>query len=467
MLFSVLFRIFATAVDSTAVEIKKGGSMKFYNREREVAELQRVRDLAFTQHSRMIVVTGRRRIGKTSLVREALKDGVMLYFFVGRKAERVLVAEFAVQVRERLSVFVPDGLISFSGLMQYLFELGKSRTFSVVIDEFQEFYNVNESVFSDLQNLWDIYRKETRVNLVISGSVYSLMQRIFTDRSEPLFGRADNILRLHPFRTDVLRQVMEENAPGYTNDDLLALYVITGGIPKYVELLCDNEMLSVEKMYRFVFSELSPFVEEGRYLLITEFGKNYGTYFSILQEIANGNHTQGVIENQLGGMAIGGHLNKLENVYRLIRRERPLFAKPGSKKNVRYIIEDNFLNFWFRYMEKNQSYIELRNFDDLCGLALADYATYSGRMLEKYFMQKLAEAGGYKAIGSWWETRVNPHEIDIVALRTEGNRALVAEVKRNPENYSHKLFMEKVEALRRKEMMRYDIETRLFTLTDL
>ena len=205
------------------------------------------------------------------------------------------------------------------------------------------------------------------------------------------------------------------------------------------------------------------FIDEGRNLLITEFGKNYGTYFSILSEIANGHYTQGEIESALGGTAIGGYLSKLENVYNLITRERPIFAKPGTKKNVRYIIE------------RNRSYIELQNFDDLRQLAKADYPTYSGRVLEKYFKQKLAETGGFKEIGSWWETkssigkqRINSYEIDIVALKSSGKKALIAEVKRVPENnYSHTVFMEKVEHLKQKEMSKYDIETQVLGLKDM
>ena len=120
-----------------------------------------------------------------------------------------------------------------------------------------------------------------------------------------------------PFNTKVLKQIMEDFAPGYSNDDLLALYTLTGGVPKYVELFCDNQALSVDRIYDFVFSENSLFIDEGRNLLITEFGKNYGIYFSILLEIANGHYTQGEIESALGGISIGGHLSKLENVFNL------------------------------------------------------------------------------------------------------------------------------------------------------
>ena len=269
--------------------------MKFYNREKEIAELKRVQELAFGQNSRMIVVTGRRRIGKTSLIKQALKGTPTVYFFIGRKAESILVADFIKIVRETLSIFIPDGISNFTTLIQYLFEIGKTRSFNIVIDEFQEFYNIRPDVFSDMQNLWDEYRQETKINLVISGSVYSLMQKIFTDHGEPLFGRADNILCLRSFNTKVLKQIMEDFAPGYSNDDLLALYTLTGGVPKYVELFCDNQALSVDRIYDFVFSENSLFIDEGRNLLITEFGKNYGIYFSILLEIANGHYTQGEI----------------------------------------------------------------------------------------------------------------------------------------------------------------------------
>lgn len=448
--------------------------MKFYNREKEVAELKRVQELAFTQNSRMIVVTGRRRIGKTSLIKEALKGTPTVYLFIGRKAESILVTDFVKIVRETLSIFVPEGIPTFTNLMQYLFEVGKTRAFNIVIDEFQEFYNIRPDVFSDMQNLWDEYKQETKINLVISGSVYSLMQKIFTDHNEPLFGRADNILCLRAFKIGVLKQIMEDLASGYSNDDLLALYTLTGGIPKYVELFCDNQALTIDKMYDFVFSENSLFIDEGRNLLITEFGKTMVPIFHFVR------NRQRALYARRDRIGIGRYSYRrlFKQTGECIQFNNPgtsYFAKPGTKKNVRYVIGDNFLNFWFKYIEQNRSYIELQNFDDLRQLAKADYPTYSGRVLEKYFKQKLAETGGFKEIGSWWETkssigkqRINSYEIDIVALKSSGKKALIAEVKRVPENnYSHTVFMEKVEHLKQKEMSKYDIETQVLGLKDM
>lgn len=113
--------------------------MKFYNREKEIAELKRVQELAFGQNSRMIVVTGRRRIGKTSLIKQALKGTPTVYFFVGRKAESILVADFIKIVRETLSIFIPDGISNFTNLIQYLFEIGKHVLLILSLMNFRSF----------------------------------------------------------------------------------------------------------------------------------------------------------------------------------------------------------------------------------------------------------------------------------------------------------------------------------------
>lgn len=445
--------------------------MRFYNRENEIAELKRICNLSFTHNSRMTVLTGRRRIGKTSLIKKAFEDSdaPMLYFFTGRKAEAAIVDDFVREIHDKLHGYVPEGLMSMTGVLRHLFELAKTMSFTLVIDEFQEFITVNPSVFSDLQNLWDSYRSDTRMNLVLSGSVMSMMRRIFTDAHEPLFGRADNIINLRPFRIKVMKEILKDYNPEYTNEDLLALYSITGGIPKYIELFCDNGHVTGDSMIRFSVSYMSPFIDEGRNLLITEFGRDYGTYFSILLTIAQGRTSQAEITAALGGMAIGGHLERLENTYNIISKFRPVMSKPGSKNTVRFRISDNFMQFWFRFIERNRSMIELDNYDDLRDVVMRDYPAYSGLILEKYFRQLLTEGGGFREMGSWWEAKAGKeaNEIDIVGIRTEGKSALVAEVKRNARNYDNKSFMAKIEHIKTKILSGYEIESRLYTIDDM
>lgn len=432
-------------------------TMRFYDRTNELAELQRIKNLSFNDHSRLTVVTGRRRIGKTSLIMRSIEDSPTVYLFVGRKNEATLCAEFIPVIAQSLETFVPNEIRTFRSLFQYLMELSVSRAFNLVIDEFQEFYNINESVYSDMQNLWDQYRKKSRMNLIVSGSIYSLMQKIFQNSKEPLFGRADNIIKLSAFSLTTLKEIIHDHRPDYSNDDLLALYAFTGGVPKYVELFCDNGALSVDEMINFMIRENSPFTDEGKNLLVEEFGKNYATYFSILSAISGGINTQPEIEAALGNKSIGGQIKRLIEDYNIIVRKRPILAKEGSQ-TVRYEIQDNFIRFWFNYFDRHRSLIEIKNFVGLQAIIKADYPTYSGKMLEEYFKQKFAESFQYRAIGSWWDTRNGQDEIDIVALKLEKKQAVVAEVKRQKKNFKPELLAAKVEHLKRKLLPKYQIE---------
>lgn len=440
--------------------------MKFYDREEELAELKRIQQLAFEESSRLTVVTGRRRIGKTSLIAKATEGTPSVYLFVGRKNEAALVNEFIPIIRQSLDAFVPDGIQTFRSLFQYLMELGTHRSFNLIIDEFQEFYNINKSVFSDMQNFWDQYRKKSNVNLIVSGSIYSLMHKIFQDEKEPLFGRADNILKLYPFKLNVLKEIMTDYAPSYTNDDLLALYTFTGGVPKYVELFCDNRVLTVQEMIQFMVRDNSPFTDEGKNLLIEEFGKNYATYFSVLGAIANSKNTQSEIESALGGISVGGYLKRLDEDYNVITRIRPIFSKEGVQA-VRFIIGDNFLRFWFKYFDRNRSYLEIKNFEALRKLIAGDYTTYTGKVLELYFKQKFAESFEYREIGSWWNPKGNQYELDIVALRTEKNRAVIVEVKRQRKEFKLELLESKIKYLKEKVMPKYKIEAVCLSMEDM
>ena len=431
--------------------------MRFYDRTSELAELQRIKNLSFNDHSRLTVVTGRRRIGKTSLIMRSIEDSPTVYLFVGRKNEATLCAEFIPVIAQSLETFVPNEIRTFRSLFQYLMELSVSRAFNLVIDEFQEFYNINESVYSDMQNLWDQYSKKSRMNLIVSGSIYSLMQKIFQNSKEPLFGRADNIIKLSAFSLTTLKEIIHDHRPDYSNDDLLALYAFTGGVPKYVELFCDNGALSVDEMINFMIRENSPFTDEGKNLLVEEFGKNYATYFSILSAISGGINTQPEIEAALGNKSIGGQIKRLIEDYNIIVRKRPILAKEGSQ-TVRYEIQDNFIRFWFNYFDRHRSLIEIKNFVGLQAIIKADYPTYSGKMLEEYFKQKFAESFQYRAIGSWWDTRNGQDEIDIVALKLEKKQAVVAEVKRQKKNFKPELLAAKVEHLKRKLLPKYQIE---------
>jgi len=117
---------------------------------------------------------------------------------------------------------------------------------------FQEFLGINPSVYSDMQHYWDVHKASSRINLLVCGSVHSLMHRIFEDYKAPLFGRATSFMQVHPFRVSVLKEILSDNNPAWTPEDLLALYAFTGGVAKYVQLLVDNRALTLATMLDYI-----------------------------------------------------------------------------------------------------------------------------------------------------------------------------------------------------------------------
>ncbi len=436
--------------------------MKFYNRETELQQLESVRQNA-QERAQMTFIVGRRRIGKTRLVREAYQGQAFIYFFVSRKNEALLCQEFISEVEKALGKRVLGEFRTFARLFEYLLNESKQLSFTLVIDEFQEFANINVSIYSDMQHLWDIYKEDARINLVLSGSVYSMMKKIFENSKEPLFGRATGRMHLKPFNVDVLKQIYREVYPEYKTDDLLAFYMLTGGVAKYVELFVDSGIFTLDSMLDDIFRDNSLLLDEGRNILIEEFGRDYTTYFSILSLIASAKTSRRDIESMLG-KSVGGYLDKLENEYDIIKTVKPFNSKPQAR-NQKYFIRDNFLSFWFRFIYKNRTAIEIANYDFVKNIVKRDYQTYSGLFLERFIREKLMLSKAYSNIGSWWE-RDNKNEIDIVAVNELEKKLLFAEIKRNKTKINLDKLKEKSLSLK-KQFSSFQCEYEGFSLDDL
>lgn len=444
--------------------------MKFYNREKEQELLTQTRGIAFRNHSQMTALTGRRRIGKTKLILKSCEDTPTVYLFVSRSNEASLCSQFAQTAGKALNTFIPAEITSFVSLFEMLMGLGKNLSFNLVIDEFQEFFYINPAIYSGMQDVWDRYKDTTHVNFIASGSVYTLMHRIFMEYREPLYGRCDSVIKLQPFTTSVIKEILVDYHPGYTNDDLLALYTFTGGVPKYIEMLLDRGCYTMSDMVDYILQPNSIFLEEGNVLLIQEFGKKYGNYYAILSAIASGRNTTSEISEAIGNASVGGLLQRLETDYEVIAKKRPILSKEGTQ-TVRYEISDNFLRFWFRYIVKNQDLIQAGLLNNLAEIVKADYPTYSGLVLERYFREQLKEKHLFRNIGSWWKTSKGKareqNEIDIVAIGVDDKKVFIAEVKRQRKNFKPELFQQKVEAIRTKLFFKYEIETACLTLDDM
>lgn len=399
--------------------------MEFVDRTRETASLQTIQKQSLG-HAQFTVLTGRRRIGKTSLVFHAYKDRPFLYFFVSKKSESELCAAYQQEISAKLGIPMLGRVMRFTDIFEYIIQLSKRQPITLFIDEFQEFMRINASVYSDMQRIWDINKEEARINLIVGGSVQTMIHQIFENKKEPLYNRQTAMMRLKKFPPSILKEILASHNPNYSSDDLLALYSFTGGVAKYVELLMDNGATTKDQMIEAIIQPDSVFLSEGKNLLIEEFGKDYGVYFSILTAIASGHSQRSRIEDIIG-KEIGGYLTMLEDTYGLISKHKPLFATANS--NIRYRLDDNFLIFWFRFVFKYNYILEIDAFEALRQIIRRDYETFSGKMLENYFKEKLAEEQQFTRIDNWW-SRNGETEIDIIAINELTKQAAFYEVKR-------------------------------------
>lgn len=418
--------------------------MKFYDREKEIKILRRNWEKS-AEHSLFTVMIGRRRIGKTALLLKTEQEQKMLYLYVSKDNERVLVEKFQKAAEEVLGLHIYGRLETFAQFFEQIMKYGKEHHFTIVFDEFQNFLKVNPAIPSHIQDIWDRYHESTMVNLVACGSIYSMMHKIFDNDDEPLYGRKDCEIRLKPFRISVIKEILHDYNPNYTAEDLLCLYMLTGGVAKYIALLMDAGATDKESMLKWATALESPFITEGRELVLSEFGKDYANYLSILQLVAGGMTVQNQIDNIIGKNT-GTYLKRLEEDYNYVSKLVPMFSKPGCR-NLRWSVEDCFLRFWFRFVLPNQSLIETERNDLLLEIVERDYNDYTGLVLEQYFRQKIGEEERVTLVGNYWD-RKGMNEIDLIALNDIDKTALVAEVKRNADRYNPKLLQEKFDSIR-------------------
>ena len=412
--------------------------MKFYGREKEIAALRRERETSH-KSARFTVITGRRRVGKTELIRQAFDDGRddYVYLLLRRENEKTLCSRLQASVERQLGdKFRIHGHVEqLIDLVEAIFDNAVSRPLTVVIDEFQEMKYVNEAFYGELQGVWDRIHRTHKLNLVVSGSVNRMMNEILFNYSAALYGRNTAHLRLEPFPVSLLKKILKDYSPRYTNGDLLDLWAITGGVARYVAMLMDAGAVRRKKMLSFIFSPLSPFIEEGRSVLAQEFGTEYTNYFSILMSIASGHTRFSEIEQDLG-LQVVPYLNNLEKNYGIIRKTLPLFA-PSRAKNAAYHIDDMFFRFWFRQVFRNQEYIELGRFEELQELVSRDFDAFTGYALERYFFWKFVEDTHYVRMGGWWD-RKGENEIDLVCEDEAKGKLDFYEIKREKSRISLK-----------------------------
>ena len=450
-------------------------TFRFYGRERQLESLQRVRARAAESSAQFTLISGRKRIGKTHLIREHLRressrEMPGIYLAGSITPESMLAEEYCGVLAQKLDMQIPmvKDLAEFFRLVATIAE---TRPITLVVDEFQDLTKVSESLTSKLRGIWDIARERSKLHLIVSGSMNTMINKIFRDSHEPLFGRIDQEIRLRPFKTTEVEDIFRAYSPGFKNDDLLAFYAFTGGIPKYMGWLIEADLLEADAMMEGIVSEDLGFLNEGSAVLQNEFAGSWINYFNLLLSIAIGRNTWGELAGLNPENALGQHLKRLEEDFKIVGRLQPLLAKPGSR-NARYEITDLFFRFWFRFIHANRRWLVYDDPSRIAEKIKAGYPTYSGYVLEQWFVERLRETQLFDQVGPWWQAGKgrDPSEIDIVAVKSldiAGKEALAIEVKQQRKAFHAHDFLNKVSLLERKALSDYSIKPICLTTEDM
>lgn len=443
--------------------------MKFYGREKELSLIKHFFNTIRNKGSRILVITGRRRIGKTRLALESVKNQNYLYFFTKKKKINEIISEWSNEVKSKYGEAFYGNFTSFEDFLKFLFDFSKKKPIILIFDEVQNLLYSEPSAFGTFQKIFDLNKEKTNVLLVFLGSSFSLMERIFKNSKEPLFGRASEIIRLSYLPLKIQSEILKDNGLN-SGKNLLHLFSIFDGIPKYIEELMDLEKKSFDKSIRELITKRDLIWEEGENLIKEEFGKEYSSYFSILSAISKGRRRLNEIEQFTGIKDVGSYLKNLEEIYKMIERRLPITSKSIKERNGRYYLNDNFLDFWFRFIESKRMLKEAGKTDQAFMEIWDELPTYEGRKLEDLVIRKMIEENPldikFSKAGKYWN-RKGDIEIDAMVVDDEEKKAYLFEVKTN----KAKITKNTLENLKRKgqtvyELENYELITRLAYIGD-
>ncbi len=371
------------------------------------------------KRSSFSVIYGRRRVGKTALIEEFIKNKPHIYFYATEVNINLQLEFFSKEITRFFSLPKEFKFESFDSAFEYISKQNLDRKMVIVIDEFQNLIKVDRTFSSVLQKIWDMYLSKSNIHLILCGSVISMMYSEVLNYNAPLYGRRTNSIHLKSIKFKYLKDFL----PNLDVHTLLKVYSSFGSIPKYL-LIYDQNLSFRENLKVNILDKNSLLYNEGYFLLKQEINE-VTTYFSILEVISKGDTKIGNIASSLGVNAsfLTRYLNKLIELD-ILEKEVPVTEKnPLKSKLGRYKIKDNFLNFWFFYVYKNYSFLEIgeieavlkeieKNFvDRFVSFSFED-------VIRELIIENYGDFLDFRPlkVGRWWN---NKEEIDIVAFDDE------------------------------------------------
>ncbi len=386
--------------------------MKFINREKELETLEKEYE---KEKSSFVVIYGRRRTGKTTLIEKFIQNKKSIYFLADLQHEKLQLERFKNVVAESLNdqLLKSIEINNWETLFKYIFEKEHKEKLIIAIDEFQYLAKINKAIPSVFQSIWDSTLKNKNVMLILSGSLISLMYDIALNYSSPLYGRRTVQIKLQPMNFFNFKKFFKTK----DNDKLFQFYSVIGGIPRYIELF-DEKKDIFTNIKENIIDKNSFLYEEPKFVLRDEV-RDPITYFSILQVISQGEHKIGKIASKLGieTKNLTSFIEKLIEL-EIVERQVPVTEEnPSKSKKGLYFIKDNFFNFWFRYVFPYQSYLETEKYQFVLEKIKSEFHLYASFIFEKvsldYLLHKAQLPFIIQKAGRWWD---KDKEIDIVAL---------------------------------------------------
>ncbi|MGP1432842.1 MAG: ATP-binding protein [Catonella sp.] len=405
--------------------------MRFIGREYELKELNEEYNKG---NFALSVIYGRRRVGKTYLIKEFLKDKKGYYFVALESNALINLSLLSIAVYEACGNLkgLPD-FLDFESAFRYLFEYTKENRIVFVIDEYPYLAQTAEYISSLLQKLIDEYRDNSKLFLILCGSSMSFMENQVLAYKSPLYGRRTSQLKINPFNYLDAAKFVES----YSYKEKAIVYGLTGGIAEYLTFFNDNVELKTNIINNFLKTSGRLF-EEPTNLLKQEL-RQPKTYNDILFAIAGGSSKLNEIATKLN-MQTGGltyYINSLVELG-IVEKKTPVLDRK-TKRPV-YVIKDTMFRFWYYFVQKGMNLINMELgeivYDKQVEARLNDYM---GSVFEKitieYFEQRLRK-GKLNFIpadyGNWWgndKIRKQESEIDLLAYDESNNNCLFAEVK--------------------------------------
>ena len=402
---------------------------RFVDREQEMATLQSEYD---RDGSALVVLYGRRRVGKTTLISEFIKNKKALFFLASEESE----SQNRLAFQEKAADFLNSDLLknvevkSWDVLFRAIMDTHFDSKPVIVLDEFQYLGKSNPAFPSVFQRIWEEILKDRQVMVILCGSLISMMQSQTLAYDSPLYGRRTAQIRLKQIPFSYYHQFFPEKS----RKELIEMYAVTGGVPKYIELFSQSKDIysAIEKC---VLNRSGYLYDEPHFLLQQEVSE-VGSYFSIIKAIAAGNTKLSAIAGvlEVKSTSLTKYLKTLIDLD-ILEREVPVTEdSPEKSKKGLYKIKDNYLRFWFAFVYPNMSFIESGHgrivMDKIRKSLVRNHIAFVYEDICRERMWEINAEGVwpfyFSKLGRYWDSK---EEIDIAAIDPDGKNLILGECK--------------------------------------